>query len=187
MSKQRTSVSPIWRMRAGRLVAVTLLASLAAACSNAPSATAPASTVGGPGSTIVIPVESPTAPPVGASPTTASSTAEPAATGTITGTWKGTWSSTKYVGLTGTFTLNFQQSGSTLSGTIEIAGTPCISSASITGTLSGTDITFGFVNGAEAVSYTGTWTGPDMAGTWVVGQGSGAGCTADSGTWKATR
>jgi hypothetical protein len=154
---------------------------LVAACNGAPVATTSAPT---PSSSpaVVVPTASAGAPAVTALPSTA-----PSAAASIAGTWQGTWTSKAYPGLTGHFTLMFTQQGSTLSGSISITGSGCISAATITGVINGSQLTFGVVQGAETVSYTGTWSGASMSGTWVISQGSGGACTTDSGDWAATR
>lgn len=120
-------------------------------------------------------------------PPTPIPSAGPSAPASIAGTWNGTWASDQYVGLTGGFTLNFVQRGSSLSGTITINGSKCISGATISGQLSGNKISFGAVKGAETVAYEGTWSGAAMGGTWAVTQASGGECTMDSGSWQAAR
>lgn len=167
-----------------RLLASTLIgAVLVAACSGAPVATSATPTPGSstvvaaPTTAVVVATAAPTAPP----------SAAPSAPASIAGAWKGTWTSKAYPGLTGHFTLTFGQQGTDLSGTILIAGTACIKDAVITGTLSGTTISFGAVKGAETVAYTGTWAGASMSGTWMITHGSGGACTTNSGDWAATR
>lgn len=122
-----------------------------------------------------------------APPATPVPSAGPSAPASITGTWNGVWSSDQYAGLTGGFSLTFVQRGSSLSGTIVISGSSCISGATISGQLSGSRITFGAVKGAETVAYEGTWSGTAMSGTWAVTQASGGECTMDSGSWQASR
>lgn len=105
----------------------------------------------------------------------------------IGGTWTGSWTSAVYAGLAGAFTLNFSQTGHQLTGTIQISGSPCISTGAVTGTLNGNVITFGAVQGAETVAYTGTWSGQSLNGLWQVTASSGGECTADNGEWQAQR
>jgi hypothetical protein len=63
--------------------------------------------------------------------------------------------------------LNWQQSGSSLTGSIMISNPS--QTLNLTGTLSGTTITFGTV-GSLAITYTGTESGgTSMSGTYSVG------------------
>jgi hypothetical protein len=81
----------------------------------------------------------------------------------------------------GTFTIEFQQDGDALSGTISIEGTPCLTGGSITGTLVGDEIEFGAVEGQVEVEYRGTVDGDRMAGTWSTD------CGDADGDWEAAR
>jgi hypothetical protein len=121
-------------------------------------------------------------PPTSASPTEQTTT--PAVAAGVAGTWNGVWRSTSSPGATGTFQMTFAQAGQSLSGPIEITGTPCITSGTITGTLSGTRITFGAVKGQNTVSYDGTWSGNVMSGTYSA---PSAACGNGTGNWQAAR
>jgi hypothetical protein len=98
-------------------------------------------------------------------------TAATAATG-LSGTWSGQYSGANQ----GTFTLTWTQSGSTLSGTINISeiGAP----VNINGTVNGSSITFGTV-GTAAVTYSGSVSGSSMSGTYQSPNGNG--------NWSATK
>jgi hypothetical protein len=67
---------------------------------------------------------------------TAPTLREPTSTG-LTGTWKGWWSAYSPVGQYGDATVSISQSGSTLSGTYSLTGSPCFSSGQVTGTIVG--------------------------------------------------
>jgi hypothetical protein len=174
------------RRRAQSSISIVALAGalLVAACNGAPVATAPTPT---PGASTGVSGPSATAVVVATAAATASPSTAPSAPASIAGAWRGTWSSQKYPGLTGHFALTFVQQGSALSGTISITGSSCISGATLTGQLTGTQITFGVVQGAETVAYSGTWSGASMSGTWTITHGSGGACTTDNGDWSATR
>jgi hypothetical protein len=110
--------------------------------------------------------------------TTAGSTAAPPTSSAppaavdLSGSWSG-----KYGGaFTGTFKLNWQQTGSTLSGTIDLSTS---GTENLTGTVTGSKITFGTV-GSAAITYTGTVSGSSMSGTYQVAGQSG-------GNWSATK
>ena len=117
------------------------------------------------------PTATPPSPPPKPSPTG----------GSLAGTWSGQWANQTPDQSTGGFTLTWTQKGSTLSGSITITGTPCLSGGSITGSISGSTITFGAVNGQVSVGYNGTVSGSSMAGTYATD------CGNARGTWTASR
>jgi hypothetical protein len=104
-------------------------------------------------------------------------TSAPSPTATASGGLSGTWSG-QYSGASqGTFTLTWQQSGGTLSGTIMISdfgGAPI----PINGTVNGSTISFGTV-GTQAITYTGSASGSTMSGTYQAPTGGG--------NWSATK
>jgi hypothetical protein len=81
----------------------------------------------------------------------------------------------------GTFTIDFEQDGSALSGTISIEGTPCLTGGSISGTVVGNEIEFGAVEGEVEVDYRGSVAGDTMGGTWSTD------CGDAEGEWEAAR
>lgn len=114
-----------------------------------------------------------TTPPAAVSPTTSTPAPSPsAATGELSGTWSGRYSGT----FEGTFKLTWTQSGSKLSGTIDLstAGT-----LDINGVLTGNSISFGTV-GSTAITYSGSVNGNTMGGSYKVAGGG-------SGSWTATK
>jgi hypothetical protein len=135
------------------LTAVLALTAVACSSSNQPSTTAATT-------------------PGAASP----SVSAPPSSGTdLSGTWSGTYSGA----FKGTFTLTWQQSGSTLSGTINLSsgGSPHIN-----GTVNGGTIRFGTV-GSTAITYSGSVSGNSMSGTYKVKTNSGS----VGGPWSANR
>lgn len=83
----------------------------------------------------------------------------------LAGTWSGNYSGAA----SGTFTLRWTQSGSSLSGTIKLSkprGT-----YPIKGTLRGSTISFGSVG--VGTTYSGTVSGRSMSGRWKSGNASG--------------
>jgi hypothetical protein len=126
-----------------------------------------------------------------AKPTTIATTAAatPTATAASTdaafglgGIWGGEYVSTSTPGSTGTFILDWTQTGSALSGTISVTNTPCVSEGTITGTVEGSQITFGAVEGAYSIAYEGTVSGDSMSGTY-----SSPSCGNAAGTWQAAK
>jgi hypothetical protein len=114
-------------------------------------------------------LSSSTAPPTSTAPTTAATTA--AAAG-LSGSWSGQYSGA----FTGTFQLSWQQTGSTLSGTITLSTSGTVP---LTGTVNGSQINFGTV-GSAAITYTGTVSGSSMSGSYQINGAAG-------GPWSATK
>ncbi len=82
---------------------------------------------------------------------------------------------------------NLTQTGSRISGTLTIYGSPCATSGTLTGTISGSTVTMSLTEGLQIASLTGTATsdGNSITGTYQTPSG---GCTnGDSGTFTATR
>jgi|KBSSwiStaDraftv2_1062776.scaffolds.fasta_scaffold137931_2 hypothetical protein len=127
------------------------------------------------------PVSAPTGGPTPASSTVASPTNQPPNSAGLSGTWTGTWGNQTPDQSTGTFTLTWSQNGNNLAGTITITGTPCLSGGSITGSVSGSTITFGAVQGEVEVKYSGSIAGQSMSGTYQTD------CGNAKGTWNAVK
>ena len=80
-------------------------------------------------------------------------------------------------------TLN--QNGNSFSGTLTISGSPCVSSANMTGSISVNSLNASLNEGGQIVMFTGTITGSSASGNYVTPAG---GCTnGDYGVWTATR
>jgi len=108
-----------------------------------------------------------------AASTPASTTTAPATAGDLTGTWNGTYNGS----YSGAFTVKWTQNGSNVDGTIAL---PSVGTTEhLNGTVSGDNITFGTV-GSFAVTYSGTFSGSSMSGSYNV-TGSPA------GNWSATK
>jgi hypothetical protein len=89
----------------------------------------------------------------------------------LSGTWSG-----RYGGAaSGTFTLRWKQSGSTLRGTIKLSNPP--GTFPISGKLRGNTISFGAVG--VGATYTGTVSGKSMSGRWKSAN--------RGGTWSARK
>ena len=124
------------------------------------------------------------ASPKATTATTATSNPPAGGGGELAGTWNGTYDAQS--GITGTFTVRFTQTGTALTGTIQIQDSPCVSQGTISGAISGNQISFGALQGQggnpEAlISFTGTVNGNQMSGDF-----QSADCN-DSGTWTATK
>ena len=101
----------------------------------------------------------------------------------VGGHWNGQWTAQ---GGSGTWSADFTQDGSTFSGSIVINGSACVHGGTISGTVDGDQIRFGVVEAEQQISYSGTLSGDTMSGTWSKPAGADP-CTADSGTFSATR
>lgn len=126
-----------------------------------------------------VPIPAPTpseAPPVADTPSAA-----PTALG-LGGQWTGTWADTSPDTSSGTFSLTWTQTGNNLAGTITVKGTPCLSGATVTGTINGSAISFGAVSGRITVTYDGSVSGNKMQGTY-----SAPTCGDAKGNWSATQ
>jgi hypothetical protein len=99
----------------------------------------------------------------------------------LTGEWNGTYGAGEQVA--GTFTIEFEQTGNQVTGTIDIQGSPCVSHGDISGALSGNQITFGAVEAEQSISFTGEVSGDHMSGDFAAPE-----CEAGtSGDWEADR
>ena len=105
-------------------------------------------------------------------------TTSAAATGGLSGAWSGTYQQTSPIADSGTFTLNWQQSGSNVTGSISIPG--ACNACPISATVNGSTVTFGAV-ALGAITYTGTVSGNSMSGTYAAADSS------TKGTWKASK
>jgi len=115
--------------------------------------------------------------PAVSTPTASASAPRSAAASALSGRWSGQYSGA----YSGTFDLNWTQSGSKLTGTINISSPP--STVPINGTVQGGKISFGTV-GSLAVTYSGTVSGNSMSGTYKVGAGN---VSAGGGPWSANK
>jgi hypothetical protein len=102
----------------------------------------------------------------------------PQATGDASGTWEGTWSSTSY-GISGSFTAKITQTGTNLSGTIDVPDVGIIDTE-LKGTASGESMIFGDIN--DRITFTGTRSGSNNASGTYTYPGM-----SDSGSWQATK
>jgi hypothetical protein len=166
---KRLKRAPLWRRSLVGCAMLTLVL-VTAACGGGGATGAASPTGTGPVAT--------SPPVVATSPTPSQS----GAVGAIQGPWDGTWTSTSSPGSSGTFHIDFTQSGDQLNGSITITNTPCITTGTITGALAGNQIAFGAVKGAQTIAYTGTVSGTSMSGTYAAPQ-----CGNGIGKWDATK
>lgn len=100
----------------------------------------------------------------------------------IAGQWAGTWSSTSGAG--GSVEATFAQVDDEISGTVIIGDTPCLSTGTLSGSVSSTNVTFGAVSGADEIEFTGTVGATVIDGTYTVASGV---CVGDSGSFTINR
>lgn len=104
----------------------------------------------------------------------------------IAGNWQITVSSTKFDS-SGTASGQINQTGSSVSGTLSLSGTPCAQTAAFSGTLNGTSLNATLNESGQNVSLTGTVTTDGNSGNGAYTTPSG-GCTnGDAGTWSGSR
>lgn len=103
--------------------------------------------------------------------------------GIMDGRWTGTFVNTSPLAGTGTFELQLSQTGQQYSGTATIYNSPCITTATVTGTISGSSLQFGVVSGTVSIEYSGTLAGNGASGTYL----ASAACLNATGTWSATK
>jgi len=146
--------------------AVIICGLLTAACSSTSSTSSP-------------PVGGTTSSSDEAAPSSSSfsSTGSPVDSGTIDGKWNGTYQPSG--GGSGTFSVTFKQTGSSLNGTLSI-NVSCLDGAKVTGKVNGDTIQFGSVQGQCSVDYNGKINGDQMSGSYDIGGGTG-------GNWKASK
>lgn len=102
----------------------------------------------------------------------------------ITGLWNGTW---RMGGFTGNISVTVVQTGGAISGSIAIQGSPCMNTATVTGTVSGETVTIGAVSASNnRYDYLGTIRADGLAidGTWT---GAGSCASGQSGTFALTK
>ena len=106
-----------------------------------------------------------------------------AAAGTLSGTWAGTL--TSYRGDVAAFTVDLQQTGSAFVGQLRVPTAICNKEATVTGTLSGGQISFGVSQGDLTGNFKGTVRNTTMSGTWSSPAGGDFG--SDYGTWTGKK
>jgi hypothetical protein len=163
------------------LVPTAALLAALTACAAVPSSTGSALPSGSPDTS-----PSPTATATATVSATATASASPTPSGSgnlgaLTGTWKGTWLNESPQTAAGTFSLSWAQQGDKVFGAIGVVGSTCLSGGNVTGSVSGSVVTFGAVEGNNTINYTGTVSGNTMSGTYT------SACGNSRGTWSAVK
>ena len=111
---------------------------------------------------------------------------DPPSAAPLTGTWTGDWAiDPPYETVIGGFTMELEQTDASFAGTVVPTNTDC-SSGTVSGTLDGTDIEFGWFLSSETVQFDGVLDGTSMSGTWAAPACSDPNI-ALTGTWNATK
>lgn len=97
----------------------------------------------------------------------------------INGSWKGTWSSS-VTDESGTVSVVLLVNGTVISGSMDLSGSPCISTGSIDGTVSGNSVSFGVILGDDEIQFSSTYSDGTISGTYSVTSGL---CSGDTGTF----
>jgi hypothetical protein len=106
----------------------------------------------------------------------------------IGGTWTGSYRSSVYSEVHGTFRATFivgKKDPAAFTGSITIAGSPCVTHGTLSGRINGNQITFGVVNAEKRISYTGVISGSTLSGGYTAE--SVPTCKGDTGGWDASR
>jgi len=102
----------------------------------------------------------------------------------VSGRWSGTWSSSVFFS-NGDFSLKLNQNGSSFTGSASFIGSNCFFGSSVSGSVSGNRMNFGFVDSSgNRANFSGSATSSSMNGTYKVTSGF---CAGDEGTFSATR
>jgi len=102
--------------------------------------------------------------------------------GPLSGTWTGTWTNTTPIPATGTFTLAWAQQGDKVYGALSVTGSNCLRAGNVSGNIMGTRLSFGAVDGATTIQYSGTIVDNNtLSGTYR------SDCGNSEGSWSATR
>ncbi|MGA4837849.1 hypothetical protein [Streptomyces sp. G45] len=96
----------------------------------------------------------------------------------VNGEWTGGWSAGF---ASGGFTARLTVESDRVSGRLSVSETGCDLDGDLTGTLEGDRITFGTVDSAVPISFTGTLDGTTMSGTFSTA------CQSAKGSWKAQK
>ena len=110
----------------------------------------------------------------------------PSGSANFTGTWQFTGTSTSF-GLTFTGNGSLQQSGNSVTGQLTLSGSPCATTAALSGTANGTAFTFQLQEGSQPVSFAGNADSSFSSASGNYTAPSGGCLNGDVGTWTATR
>jgi tetratricopeptide (TPR) repeat protein len=101
----------------------------------------------------------------------------------LTGDWVGTWTGSDGNG-NGNISLTLTQSNTSVSGTATITGSECISTGTLSGTVTGNTLVSNILSGPNTASFNATCTSTSMNGTLEVTSGS---CAGDIGNFLISK
>jgi len=102
----------------------------------------------------------------------------------VSGTWSGTWQNTSPDDASGAFEMTLEQEGSTMTGSIVVDGTPCLTTGEISGVVSNGEIQFGAVKAQSEIVFTGSLgEGDTMGGSYQASPD----CANATGSWEAEK
>jgi hypothetical protein len=99
----------------------------------------------------------------------------------VAGSWQGTWNSNQ--GVSGGLTLQLTDTGGTVSGTMNVTGSPCGNQTTVSGSVSGYTVV---ISTADSMRFTATveQNNPSaMSGSYSISAGD---CQGDAGTFSLT-
>ncbi|MFC1788839.1 CsgG/HfaB family protein, partial [Thermodesulfobacteriota bacterium] len=100
----------------------------------------------------------------------------------LTGVWAGTWNDANGPD-SGNISLTLTQINTTVSGTVSITGSECISTGTLSGSVSGSSLSAQIVSGSDIASFRANCTSTSMNGTLQVTSGP---CAGDTGNVSIT-
>jgi len=81
----------------------------------------------------------------------------------ISGDWRGSWTEKEGTG-SGEINLSLSQSDTSINGTASVTGSECISTGTVSGNISGDQVTLTIVSGAEQATFSAVYNHPTMNG-----------------------
>jgi len=99
----------------------------------------------------------------------------------LTGDWIGTWTDSS--GLSGNLSLTLTQTNTSVSGTVSITGHECISTGTLSGTITGDNLVFVIETGTDTASFNANCTSTSINGTFEIMSGS---CAGDIGNFSTS-
>jgi len=99
----------------------------------------------------------------------------------LTGDWIGTWTDSS--GHSGNLSFTLTQTNTSLSGTVSINGHECISTGTLSGTVTGSNVDLVIVSGPDTASFNANCTSASINGTFEITSGS---CAGDIGNFSTS-
>jgi hypothetical protein len=108
----------------------------------------------------------------------------PAESANLTGDWSGTW--TNADGDSGQAIFSLTQTDTSVTGTVSVTGDDCLTTGSVTGTISGNSANLSIQSGAESVTLNATadTSANTLSGDWNYAASS-LGCEGETGNFTA--